>query len=779
MPTLFTTKSDALKLIDTGTGDAFVGDKTLFTAAQIGAGNFIFDPKTGTTWSSDGSSFTDITQTLTPGTTTNSTLRWSGSAWVENTNVTETAAGALSAATTITAGTGVTATTGNIDASSGNVTASGSMSAGTTVTAGTGVTATTGDIAASSGNMSASGTVTAGTGVIATTGGVTATAGGLTATAGGLSVVAGTSALSGGTVNINNAAANTMTFTGTTNNLDLNGSGATEISLGGTTSTITLSGSGAKVVTGLDSPVNPTDAANKAYVDSQNAGLDPKGSVNVATTAVLSNTFIADNGTPATGEKAYNTTAHTITWFASEGPTTIDGHTLVNGDRILVKNETATSGPSAGEGRQYNGIYVRTSQDVWTRSADMDGTPNYEISIGNFTFVASGTVNQAKGFVLSDTDAANVDQINVNTETKIFTQFSSAGGGVTSISTESGTATPSSGFITITGSPSIDTSGSGSTVTIALAANLDAGATGFTVTNKRVPFATATDTLGNSANLVYDNTNNALGISAGTVSGGIVMGTTTAAVVSTQGTAEPFGGTVLPTSTNSSQILFTSGTVTGTANSGVVQMHSGTAATGNTGAVSVYSGNVATSGNSGAAYLYSGNSSTSGDSGIVHIFSGSATSGNSGSVTIEAGSASGTRGTITLDTAANYTVLANSATNDQQTGSASPIVADIGFIREKVVLRKTGSTSVNLVSGASAAKFMVYVEASATSKYASEILVVSTDATTGVDSTEYAIIGTGTVPAGLTITPAASGAVVEITVAQTSGTIVVEAIPLA
>lgn len=149
-------------------------------------------------------------------------------------------------------------------------------------------------------------------------------------------------------------------------------------------------------------------SAIKNYVDNQTAaavfGVKPKQAVRAATiTNPLSGTMIADNGTVATGERTYNTTTKTITWFATQGPTAIDGVTLANGDRILVKNETATSGPSAGEGRKYNGIYVRTSLDVWTRAVDFDSvTPIDEIngaSVGvqqgtqaGIVFVQFGTV---------------------------------------------------------------------------------------------------------------------------------------------------------------------------------------------------------------------------------------------------------------------------------------------------------------------------------------------------------------------------------------------------
>ena len=180
-----------------------------------------------------------------------------------------------------------------------------------------------------------------------------------------------------------------------------------------------LFGAGTKI--GItDAPTSNTDLANKAYVDSLATGLDPKASVRVATTAVLSGTMIADNGTPATGERAYNTTAKTITWFATQGPTTIDGVTLANGNRILVKNETATSGPSAGEGRIYNGIYERTSQDVWTRASDQDGTPSNEVSGGNYTFVEVGSTEINKGYVLQGDGI-----LTLQTDNLIWVQFSS------------------------------------------------------------------------------------------------------------------------------------------------------------------------------------------------------------------------------------------------------------------------------------------------------------------------------------------------------------------
>jgi hypothetical protein len=179
-------------------------------------------------------------------------------------------------------------------------------------------------------------------------------------------------------------------------------------------------------LTSLGTPTAAGDAANKSYVDAVATGLAPKGNVAVATVSVLAGTMIANNGTPATGERAYNTTLNTINWFASEGPTAIDGYTLVNGDRILVKSESASSGPSAGEGRVYNGIYVRTSQDVWTRSEDQDNTPLSEIVNGVFIpMVLNGTLNGGKPYFISSIGTGTNGVHTIGTDNIIWDLFTS------------------------------------------------------------------------------------------------------------------------------------------------------------------------------------------------------------------------------------------------------------------------------------------------------------------------------------------------------------------
>lgn len=136
-------------------------------------------------------------------------------------------------------------------------------------------------------------------------------------------------------------------------------------------------------LTGLADPVSPQDAATKAYVDAARQGLDVKDSVRVATTANLA---------------------------AVSGLLTIDGVTLVAGDRVLVKDQTTASA---------NGIYVAASGG-WTRATDADTSA--KVTSGLFCFVSEGTVNADSGWVLT-TDGAIV----LGTTSLAFAQFSGAG----------------------------------------------------------------------------------------------------------------------------------------------------------------------------------------------------------------------------------------------------------------------------------------------------------------------------------------------------------------
>jgi hypothetical protein len=135
-------------------------------------------------------------------------------------------------------------------------------------------------------------------------------------------------------------------------------------------------------ITGLATPTADTDAATKAYVDAARSGLDPKDSVRAATTANIT----------------------------LSGTQTIDGVSVVAGNRVLVKNQSTASA---------NGIYV-VAAGAWSRATDADTSA--EVTAGMFCFVAEGTTNADTGWVLTTNDT-----ITLGTTALDFVQFSGAG----------------------------------------------------------------------------------------------------------------------------------------------------------------------------------------------------------------------------------------------------------------------------------------------------------------------------------------------------------------
>jgi hypothetical protein len=208
----------------------------------------------------------------------------------------------------------------------------------------------------------------------------------------------------------------------TVDNLNFNGNTVTSTDTNGDiilspngTGKVDVSGS---IITGLSEPVGATDAATKNYVDTVAEGLHVHEAAHCATTntlAVLSGgTVTYSNGTSGVG----------ATLTLSAGLSAIDGHTLTNGDRILVKNQT---------NQAHNGMYVRTSATVLTRASDFDTAA--EIGGGDFTFVENGTVYGNTGWVQT------VEVTTVGTDNIIWQQFSgtgtfTAGNGLTITGTE-------------------------------------------------------------------------------------------------------------------------------------------------------------------------------------------------------------------------------------------------------------------------------------------------------------------------------------------------------
>lgn len=179
--------------------------------------------------------------------------------------------------------------------------------------------------------------------------------------------LAGIQSLDVDNINING---NTIGVTDTNGNLSLAANG-----------TGTIAANNFRI-TGVADPINPSDVANKAYVDARSAGLDPKSSVRAATTENV----------------------------GLSGILSVDGINLVVGDRVLVKNQTVAT---------QNGIYV-VSPGAWARSADFN--EDQEATAGVFFFVEEGITNGDAGFVLTTN---NVVTIGISELT--FTQFSGTG----------------------------------------------------------------------------------------------------------------------------------------------------------------------------------------------------------------------------------------------------------------------------------------------------------------------------------------------------------------
>jgi hypothetical protein len=153
---------------------------------------------------------------------------------------------------------------------------------------------------------------------------------------------------------------------------------------GGTmTGALTLSGA----------PTVDLHAATKAYVDNVVAGLNFHQPVRVATTANIT----------------------------LSGTQTIDGVSVIAGDRVLVKDQTTQT---------QNGIYV-VSASAWSRAADADNTPDGELKGGDFTLVLEGTVGSGYGYVCSNTSAITIGTTNVTYVAFNAAKAISAGSGLT------------------------------------------------------------------------------------------------------------------------------------------------------------------------------------------------------------------------------------------------------------------------------------------------------------------------------------------------------------
>jgi len=303
--------------------------------------------------------------------------------------------------------------------STGALTVSGNVSTGNISGALGNFTTVTGTLTTSAQpNITSVGTLTS----LAVTG--NASAGNISATNGAFTTVGGT---------LTTAAQPNVTSLGTLSSLDVTGNVTTSANLvtdliQGRTSGISIRATGTNQnielrptgtgftdvwggrIANVAAPTASGDAATKQYVDEVAQGLDPKGSVVLATASALPS-YTYNNGSSGVGA--------TIT-ASSNGALSVDGSTPSADDRILVKDETGGNAP-------YNGIYVVTTVGdagtafVLTRATDFDGAPGSEIP-GAFVFVETGSTYADTGWVCT-TDAP----VTVGSTDITFTQFSGAG----------------------------------------------------------------------------------------------------------------------------------------------------------------------------------------------------------------------------------------------------------------------------------------------------------------------------------------------------------------
>ena len=182
--------------------------------------------------------------------------------------------------------------------------------------------------------------------------------------------------------------------------------GTTNIALGATS--LTLGGLSSVAVTA--DPTTALQLTTKQYVDGlASTGLYYHEAVQAATTGTLASitggTVTYNNGTAGVG----------ATLTLSVALTVLDGYTLLNTNRILVKDQADQT---------QNGVYTwATGGTVLTRSTDTDtyGPGSGDLSENDYFFVQNGTVNKGSSWVCT-----TVGTITFGTTAITFAQFSTS-----------------------------------------------------------------------------------------------------------------------------------------------------------------------------------------------------------------------------------------------------------------------------------------------------------------------------------------------------------------
>lgn len=282
----------------------------------------------------------------------------------------------------------------------------------------------------------------------------------------------------------------------------------------------------AATITGLSTPINSSDAANKGYVDAQTALKLSLTGGTMSGAIAMGNSKITGLGTPTADQdaatKAYvdstaqgldvkpSCRAATTANITLSGTQTIDGVAVVAGNRVLVKDQTNTT---------ENGIYV-VSSGAWTRALDANTCAKLA---GAFTFIEDGPTNYNSGWVCN----TNPDGI-IGIQPIQWVQFSgagqiNAGTGMTKTGNTLNVNTASSSRIVV-GADEIDlattgvTAGTYKSVSVDLWGRVTAGTNPTTLAGYGISDAYTTTQVDNALALK-------LNLTGGTMSGAIAMGT--------------------------------------------------------------------------------------------------------------------------------------------------------------------------------------------------------------------------------------------------------------
>jgi len=473
----------------------------------------------------------------------------------------------------------------------------------------------------------------------------------------------------------------------------------------------------------------------QTQISSLQSGINVHENAKYATAATITGTYsagTADNSaTPGTGINAYIT-------FTATGAQSIDGGAnLILGDRVLVKDGT-TIGAAGTTSSIANGIYVVQSDGVGgqatltptfsngsatrvvlVRSTDANNSSAGDFAEGDFLYVADGSTNANKAFMLTATSATGglpTGTIQIGTNAVTYNQFIGVGSyfiGSTkaAITTAPATGSPLDGLSTIgiqggtSGTVTLNTVAVAGTNTITLPALTGTIAINPTTTIGDIIYASATGTPGTLSRLAGNTAtqpsfltstgngtaNTSTSFTSSTGSGNVVLATSPTITTPTIDTINVAGSASTAALWNTT---LTTGSISlgGALTTGVVNIATGTSFTSATGGQSAI--NIATGAHTATTKTINIGGAGVGGTLAVNIGSATGTSTTTVNGTFKVGAstlAAGVSGTVTLPSTAGTLALlgANTFTGTQTLVTGTTTVAP---------LRIGQSTQANLLA---------------------------------------------------------------------------------